>query len=138
LATFHGAIQVLKRLPGVWDTGELQIPGVPDARESRIPGVPEARESRIPGVLDTGDSFFYCFLNLKPTYLQLGHREFGNPDAGESRIPGVPDAWESRITGVSDTGESFFEFSVFFKLQPIATAFNPLTHGIKQSCPGKV
>ena len=32
LATFHGVIQVLKRLPGVWDTKELRSPGFPDAR----------------------------------------------------------------------------------------------------------
>ena len=31
LATFHGVIQVLKRLPGIRDNGESQTPGVPDA-----------------------------------------------------------------------------------------------------------
>ena len=51
LATFHGVIPVLKWLPGVRDTGKLQIPGVPDTREPRIPGV-----------LDTRELFFECSL----------------------------------------------------------------------------
>jgi len=45
LATFHGVIQVFKRLPSVRGTGELRIPGVPDAGESRITGVPDTGES---------------------------------------------------------------------------------------------
>ena len=39
LATLTGVVQVLKWLPGIRDTGELQIPGVLDAGELRIPGV---------------------------------------------------------------------------------------------------
>ncbi len=57
IATFHGVIQVLKLLPCIRDTGELQISGVPDARESIFSSV-DTGESNIPGVPDTGDLFF--------------------------------------------------------------------------------
>ena len=91
LATFHGAIQVLKQLPGVRDTGELQIPGVQDAGESRVPGVPDAR-----------DSFFLLFFKLQanlPSVGTLGIRESpvsGTPGFGNPRCPGrrgVEDPW---------------------------------------------
>ena len=47
LANFRGVMYILKRLPGIRDTGESQFSGVPDAGESQITGV-----------RDTGESFF--------------------------------------------------------------------------------
>jgi len=72
--------QVLKQLPHIRNTGELQISNVPDVGEMQISGVPDiweyrisgvwdTRESRIPGVPDSGESFFECslfFLNFNP------------------------------------------------------------------------
>ena len=55
-------IEVLKRFPGIWDTGESRIPGVRDTGKLQIAGVPDTGDSwafqfdQIPGGRDTGNS----------------------------------------------------------------------------------
>jgi len=46
LSIFRGVMYILKRLPGIRDTGESQFSGVPDAGESQITGVPDAGKSQ--------------------------------------------------------------------------------------------
>ena len=107
LATFHKVIQVLKQLPGIRDTGELQIPGVWDAKKSRITNVWDNRESQTPGIRFL--LFFKLLANLPSSGKTggfanpqcLGHQGFVSPQcpggrgvenlqcqrSGESRVP---------------------------------------------------
>ena len=87
LATFHRVIQVLKWLPDIWDTVELQISNIPDARhrvlifllffklQANLPsvGTPWIRESPVSGMPGSRESLFdwsLFFPNFKPL-LQL-------------------------------------------------------------------
>jgi len=39
---------LIKRIPGVRDTGDYRLPGVPDTGDSRHPGVRDNGDSRLP------------------------------------------------------------------------------------------
>ena len=69
LSKIQGVMYILKRLPGVPDTGKLQFSGIPDTRELQLPGVPDTRELQL-----------INFLKIS-----------GVRDSGESQIAGVPD-----------------------------------------------
>ena len=101
LATFHWVIQVLKWLPGIWDSGESRSPSVPDTEDSWLSW--DTRELWIPDIQDTGES-----------------RILGVRDTRDSQIPGILDTGKLPIPGVLETGECFFYCWLFFlNLKPM-------------------
>jgi len=99
LATFHRVIKVLKWLPGIWDTVELQISNIPDARHRVL--------------------IFLLFFKL-----QANLPSSGTPGIRESLVAGTSQSEESpecRMPGsresisVSDTRDSFFDCTLFFQ-----------------------
>jgi len=128
LATFHGVIQVLKRLLASRTLGSCGFPvsRTPGSRESPLswtPGSWASQVSRTPGIC-----FFLYILFFKLQANLLSSRTPGIHESPVSRMPGVENLLWPGCRGVT-----FDCLLFFFKFQAIATAFKAMINNLSKT-----